>query len=237
MIAPCLTIISRSSAGSVIGESQEHHKALENLKQDSHTFMSRSQESDIFSAEEYKQSESTYNNATQYYNNLPQTVEQGEQNESVSNSYVTHIMRLRQRLERVGSHIIIRCCSQPVDTDPPKAFAQETTEQKNIQAVLEDIKKDLDKVVKQSEAALTCSQQSTWARILRSEIDITMKMLDHVDSLFSIYMDKVKSIDLGIHRTDGTGDVLRKFGNQLYYFHEVPANEKEVESNKAQLKT
>lgn len=55
--------------------SQEHHNTLENLKQD---IWSRSQESEIFRTDEHKQSESTYNNGTQYYTNLRQTMEQGD---------------------------------------------------------------------------------------------------------------------------------------------------------------
>ncbi|KAG7330256.1 hypothetical protein KOW79_006478 [Hemibagrus wyckioides] len=105
--------------------SKEHNKTLENLKQDSHTFKSRSQGSGIFSADEHKQSASTYNNGTQYYNNLHMTTEQGEQNNSVCNNYVAQNMS--RSLERYESNI--SCCGQPVDTEPLKDFAQETTDQ------------------------------------------------------------------------------------------------------------
>lgn len=58
------------------------------------------------------------------------------------------------------------------------------------QTVLDGIKKDLDTVVKQSEATLASPQQSTSAPVLRSELDITKKKLEHVYSLSSVYLDK-----------------------------------------------
>lgn len=62
------------------------------------------------------------------------------------------------------------------------------------QTELEGIKKDLDAVVKQSEAALASSQQSNSAPVLRSELDITLKKMAHVYSLSSVYLDKLAII-------------------------------------------
>lgn len=60
-----------------------------------------------------------------------------------------------------------------------------------MQTELDSIKKDLDAVVKQSEAALASSKQSTSAPVLRSELDITLKKMEHVHSLSSVYLDKL----------------------------------------------
>lgn len=47
---------------------------------------------------------------------------------------------------------------------------------------------------------------------------------------------RLKTIDLVIRSTQGAEDVLRKYENQLRDVHKVPENEKELESNQAQLK-
>lgn len=60
-----------------------------------------------------------------------------------------------------------------------------------MQSELDSIKKDLDAVVKQSEVALASPQQSTSAPVLRSELDITLKKMEHVYSLSSVYLDKL----------------------------------------------
>ncbi len=59
-----------------------------------------------------------------------------------------------------------------------------------VQAELEGIKKDLDKTVEKSEAVLATSQQSSSAPVLRSEIDITQKKMEHVYSLSAVYLEK-----------------------------------------------
>lgn len=53
--------------------------------------------------------------------------------------------------------------------------------------------------------------------------------------IFFIYF-RLKTIELVIRSTQGAEDVLRKYENQLRDVHKVPANEKELESNQAQLK-
>lgn len=47
---------------------------------------------------------------------------------------------------------------------------------------------------------------------------------------------RLKTIDLVIRSTQGAEDVLRKYENQLRDVHKVPANEKDLETNQAQLK-
>ncbi|XP_060753468.1 plectin a isoform X3 [Tachysurus vachellii] len=214
---------------------EEYRLTLKNLEQHYQIFMRDSQDSELFGADERMQAESAYNNASQHYDNLLRSVEQGEQDESVCKSYITQIKDLRLRLEGCESRMVSRL-RQPVDKEPLKACAQRTTEHNKVQSELEDIKKDLDAVVKQSEAALASSQQATSAPVLRSELDITLKKMAHVYSLSSVYLDKLKTIDLVIRSTQGAEDVLRKYENQLRDVHKVPANEKELESNQTHLK-
>ncbi|TSK31514.1 Plectin [Bagarius yarrelli] len=214
---------------------EEYRLTLKNLEQHYQIFMRDSQDSELFGADERMQAESTYNNATQHYDNLLRSIEQGEQDESVCKSYITQIKDLRLRLEGCESRMVSRL-RQPVDKEPLKACAQRTTEHTKMQTELDDIKKDLDTVVKQSEAALASSQQSTSAPVLRSELEITLKKMAYVISLSSVYLDKLKTIDLVIRSTQGAEDVLRKYENQLRDVHSVPANDKELESNQTQLK-
>ncbi|MCJ8731506.1 hypothetical protein PDJAM_G00200360, partial [Pangasius djambal] len=147
--------------------------------------MSNSQDSDFFGSDELEQAESAYNNAAQHYKNLLQSKEQGEQDESMCKSYITQIKDLWLRLEKYESQMV-SCIRQPVDKEPLKACTQGTTEQKKVQTELKSIKKEIDAVVKQSEAVLASSQRSTWARILCSEIDITLKKMEHVYNLSSV---------------------------------------------------
>ncbi|XP_062870905.1 plectin a isoform X9 [Trichomycterus rosablanca] len=225
---------------------EEYNLSLKNLEQHYQIFMRDSQDSELFGADERMRAETSFNNATQHYDNLQRSLEQepvftskdkvsGEQDESECKNYITQIKDLRLRLEGCESRMVSRL-RQPVDKDPQKTCAQRATEHKKEQTELDGIKKDLDAVVKQSEAALATSQQSTSAPVLRSELDITQKKLKHIYSLSSVYLDKLKTIELVIRSTQGAEDALRKYENLLRDVHKVPADGKELETAKVQLK-
>lgn len=55
---------------------------------------------------------------------------------------------------------------------------------------LEGIKKDLDKVAAQTQNVLASPQASGSMPMLRSELDVTLKKMEHVYSLSSVYLDK-----------------------------------------------
>uniref|UniRef100_A0A673LU28 Plectin-like n=1 Tax=Sinocyclocheilus rhinocerous TaxID=307959 RepID=A0A673LU28_9TELE len=213
---------------------EEYRLTLKNLEEHYQAFLRDSQDSELFGADDRLQAENSYSKATQHYDNLLRSVEQGEQDESVCKSYITQIKDLRLRLEGCESRTVNRL-RQLVDKEPLKACAQRATEQKKVQAELEGIKKDLDKMVEKSEAVLATSQQSSSAPVLRSEIDITQKKMEHVYSLSSVYLDKLKTIDMVIRSTQGAEDILNKCENQLRDVNKVPVNEKDVEANQTQL--
>ncbi|XP_052440160.1 plectin isoform X1 [Carassius gibelio] len=224
---------------------EEYRLTLKNLEEHYQTFLRDSQDSELFGADDRLQAENSYSKATQHYDNLLRSVEQepviiqkgsvpGEQDESVCKSYITQIKDLRLRLEGCESRTVNRL-RQLVDKEPLKACAQRATEQKKVQAELEGIKKDLDKMVDKSEAVLATSQQSSSAPVLRSEIDITQKKMEHVYSLSSVYLDKLKTIDMVIRSTQGAEDILNKCENQLRDVNKIPVNEKDAEANQTQL--
>uniref|UniRef100_A0A8C2D792 Plectin n=1 Tax=Cyprinus carpio TaxID=7962 RepID=A0A8C2D792_CYPCA len=213
---------------------EEYRLTLKNLEEHYQAFLRDSQDSELFGADDRLQAENSYSKATQHYDNLLRSVEQGEQDESVCKSYITQIKDLRLRLEGCESRTVNRL-RQLVDKEPLKACAQRATEQKKVQAELEGIKKDLDKMVEKSEAVLATSQQSSSAPVLRSEIDVTQKKMEHVYSLSSVYLDKLKTIDMVIRSTQGAEDILNKCENQLRDVNKIPVNEKDVEANQTQL--
>ncbi|XP_073714527.1 plectin a [Misgurnus anguillicaudatus] len=224
---------------------EEYRLALKTLEQHYQAFIRDSQDSELFGADDRLQAESSYGKATQHYDNLLQSVEQdpvhipkdkatGEQDESVCKSYITQIKDLRLRLEGCETRTVTRL-RQLMDKEPLKACAQRTKEQMKVQTELEGLKKDLDKMVEKSEEVLATSQRSSSAPVLRSEIDITQKKMDHVYSLSSVYLDKLKTIHMVIRSTQGAEDVLNKYENQLRDVNKVPVNEKAVEADKTQL--
>ncbi|XP_061089061.1 plectin-like isoform X5 [Conger conger] len=221
---------------------EEYKIVLRNLELHYQEFMRDSQDSQLFDADDRMQIETDYNKATQYYDNLLRSVEkgslispQGEKDESVCKSQISQIRELRLQLEDCETRTVNRI-RQPVDKDPLKDCAQRVSEQKKVHVELEGIKKNLDKVAEKTEDILASPQQSSSSPVLRSELDITLQKMGHTHSLSSIYLDKLKTIDLVIRNTQDAEEVLKKYEDRLREVNKVPNDLKEVETYRTQLK-
>ncbi|XP_061089161.1 plectin-like isoform X17 [Conger conger] len=214
---------------------EEYKIVLRNLELHYQEFMRDSQDSQLFDADDRMQIETDYNKATQYYDNLLRSVEKGEKDESVCKSQISQIRELRLQLEDCETRTVNRI-RQPVDKDPLKDCAQRVSEQKKVHVELEGIKKNLDKVAEKTEDILASPQQSSSSPVLRSELDITLQKMGHTHSLSSIYLDKLKTIDLVIRNTQDAEEVLKKYEDRLREVNKVPNDLKEVETYRTQLK-
>ncbi|XP_054874026.1 plectin a isoform X34 [Amphiprion ocellaris] len=215
---------------------EEYRLALRNLEQHYQDFLRDSQDSQMFGAEDRMQVESNYNRANRHYNTMVTSAEQGEQDESVCKTYLTKIKDLRLKLEGCENRTVTRL-RQPVDKEPLKACAMKTAEQMKVQSELEGLKKDLNSVAEKTEEVLASPQQSSSAPMLRSELDLTLKKMDHVYGLSTVYLDKLKTIDVVIRNTKDAEDTLKNYETRLRDVSKVPADEKEVEDQRGQLKS
>ncbi|XP_028277647.1 plectin a isoform X4 [Parambassis ranga] len=222
---------------------EEYRLALRNLEQHYQDFLRDSQDSQMFGAEDRMQVESNYNRSNQHYNTMVTSAEQdfvpsraGEQDESVCKTYLSKIKDLRLRLEGCENRTVTRL-RQPVEKEPLKACALKTAEQMKVQSELEGLKKDLNSIAEKTEEVLASPQQSSSVPVLRSELDLTLKKMDHVYGLSSVYLDKLKTIDVVIRNTKDAEDTLKSYETRLRDVSKVPADEKEVEEQRSQLKS
>ncbi|XP_064804830.1 plectin-like isoform X13 [Oncorhynchus masou masou] len=215
---------------------EEYRLIMRNLELHYQDFMRDSQDSQLFGPHDRMQIEGDYSKTTQYYDNLLRSVEKGEQDESTCVTYITQIKDLRLRIEDCEARTVARI-RKPVDKDPLKDCAQKTTDQKKVQVELEGIKRNLDQVaVKTEEVLSTTPKQSSTAPVLRSELEFTLKKMDHAYILSSVYLEKLKTVDVVIRNTQGAEGVLKKYEQRLREVQTVPDDVKEVEKYRTQLK-
>ncbi|XP_024920953.1 plectin a isoform X6 [Cynoglossus semilaevis] len=222
---------------------EEYRLALRNLEQHYQDFLRDSQDSQMFGAEDRMQVESNYNKANQHYNTMVTSAEQGhvpartgEQDESVCKTYLTQIKDLRLKLEGCENRTVTRL-RQPVDKEPLKACALKTSEQKKVQSELEGLKRDLTCVSEKTEEVLMSPQQSSSAPLLRSELDLTLKKMEQVYGLSSVYLDKLKTVDVVIRNTADAEETLKNYEARLRDVSKVPSEQKEVEKHRSQMKS
>ncbi|XP_076827723.1 plectin isoform X5 [Brachyhypopomus gauderio] len=219
----------------------EYRQILRNLELHYQDFLRDTANSQQFSPEDRMQMEKDYKMTTQHYENLLRTMEkgpvvkpQGDQDESVCKNYISQIRNLRLLIEDCESRTVARI-RQPVEKDPLKDCLQKTTDQKKVHVELEGIKKDLGVVAQKAEEVLVSPEQSS-TPVLRSELDITLQKMDHTYSLSSVYLEKLKTIEVVIRNTLGTEDILKKYEDRLREVYKVPTDTKEVDTYRAELK-
>ncbi|KAJ7338281.1 hypothetical protein JRQ81_011044 [Phrynocephalus forsythii] len=214
---------------------EEYRQTLLGLETNYQEFLRLSQDSQNFLPDDRLQMEREYTACTQKYELLLRSLEKGEQEESLCRNFISQLKDIRLQLEGCESRTIHRIRS-PLDKDPAKECAQRLSDQQHIHQELEGIKKNLGKVSAKTEQVLAQPEQSGSAPTLRSELDITLQKMDQVYSLSSIYLEKLKTINLVIRSTQGAEELVRKYEEQLKDVQMVPSDLKALEATKADLK-
>ncbi|XP_068094244.1 plectin isoform X4 [Hyperolius riggenbachi] len=215
--------------------SEEYKLALRNLELHYQDFMKDSQDSQNFHPDDRMNIEREYSSCTQKYEMLLRSLERGEQDESTCKNYISQLKNIQLQLEGCESRTVSKIRS-PLDKDPIKECSQRIGDQQQIHFELETIHKNLDKVNDKTRKLLAQPDLGESAPVLRSELDVTLQKMDQVHSLSSIYLDKLKTINLVIRNTHGAEEVVKTYEDQLKEVQTVPADIKELENSKTELK-
>nr|XP_043889514.1 plectin-like isoform X2 [Solea senegalensis] len=214
---------------------EEYRLLMRNLELHYQDYMRDSQDSELFGPEDRIKVEGDYNRSTQHFTSLLRSMEKGQQDETLCKNYMSEIKDLRLNIENCEARTVARI-RKPLDKEPLKECVQKTTEQKKVQVELEGLKKDLDKVTERTEEVLSSPQQPASAPMLRSELDLTVQKMDHAHMLSSVYLEKLKTVEMVIRNTQGAEGVLKQYEDCLRDVHTVPNDVKEVENYRAKLK-
>ncbi|XP_078085939.1 plectin-like isoform X6 [Mustelus asterias] len=215
--------------------SEDYKQILPNLELHYQDFLRESQDSHMFGPDDRIQIEKEYKLTTQHYEQLLRSLERGEQDELSCKKYVTQLKDIRLQLEGCEKRMIHKI-RQPLDKNPLAECKQRISEQQKMHSELEGIKKNLNSVSEKTEKVLALPEQLNNAPILRSELDITLQKMDRVYSLSSVYLEKLKTIDVVIRSTQEAEDLVKKYETRLREVNSVPADTKSLESYKQQLK-
>ncbi|XP_053571443.1 plectin isoform X6 [Bombina bombina] len=214
---------------------EEYRLTLRNLETHYQDFMRDSQDSQNFHADDRMNIEREYNSSTQKYELLLRSLEKGEQDETTCKNYISQLKNIQLQLEGCESRTVNKIRS-PLDKDPIRECSQRIGEQQQIHFELENIQKNLDKVSEKTQKILAQQDLGASAPVLRSEHDTTVQKMEQVYSLSTIYLEKLKTINLVIRNTHGAEEVVKTYEDQLKDVQSVPSDVKELESNKSDLK-
>ncbi|XP_040350640.1 plectin isoform X27 [Herpailurus yagouaroundi] len=214
---------------------EEQRQALRSLELHYQAFLRDSQDAGGFGPEDRLQAEREYGSCSRHYQQLLQSAEQGEQEESRCQRCISELKDIRLQLEACETRTVHRL-RLPLDKEPARECAQRIAEQQKAQAEVEGLGKGVARLSAEAEKVLALPEPSPAAPTLRSELELTLGKLEQVRSLSAIYLEKLKTISLVIRSTQGAEEVLRAHEEQLKEAQAVPATLPELEATKAALK-
>ncbi|XP_032775974.1 plectin isoform X16 [Strigops habroptila] len=214
---------------------EECRQALQSLETHYQEFLRESRDSRSFAPEERQQLQREYEACARHHDRLRRGHEKGEQDESLCQSFLSRLKELSLQLQRCESSTI-HCLRLPLDKNPQAECARRITEQQQIHVELEGIRKSLDSVGEEAQEVLAQAEPPGSAPVLRSELEVMLQKMEQVYSLSSIYLEKLKTINLVIHSTQGAEELLKKYEDQLKDVQTVPADLQELEATQAELK-
>ncbi|XP_053769642.1 dystonin isoform X12 [Desmodus rotundus] len=213
----------------------EHQQVLSNLQSRFEDFLEDSQESQIFSGSDITQLEKEVNVCKQYYQELLKSAEREEQEESVYNLYISEVRNMRLRLENCEDRLI-RQIRTPLERDDLHESVFRITEQEKLKKELERLKGDLGTITNKCEEFFSQAAASASVPTLRSELSAVVQNMNHVYCMSSIYIDKLKTVNLVLKNTQAAEALVKLYETKLCEEEAVIADKNNIENLISTLK-
>ncbi|XP_068534415.1 dystonin isoform X16 [Anas acuta] len=213
----------------------EHQQVLSNLQSRFDDFVEDSQESKIFTSSDTAQLEREVNICKQYYQELLKSAEREEQEESIYNLYISEVRNIRLRLESCEERLI-RQIRTPMERDDLHESVFRISEQEKLKKELDRLKDDLGGITDKCEEFFSQAAGSPSVPTLRSELNIVIQNMNQVYSMSSIYIDKLKTVNLVLKNTQGAESLVKLYETKLCEEEAVTADKNNIDNLMGTLK-
>ncbi|KAM4042425.1 dystonin isoform 18-T18 [Anomaloglossus baeobatrachus] len=213
----------------------EHQQVQGNLKTRFDEFLEDSQDSKMFSVSDIGQLEREVNVCKLYYEELLKSAEREEQEESVYNMYTSEIRNFRLRLES-SEERLIRHIRTPLDRDDLHESALRISDQEKLKKDLDHLRVDLSSISDKCEEFFSQAAASPSIDALRSELNIVIQSMSQIYSMSSIYLEKLKTINLVLKNTQGAETLVKTYETKLCEEDVITADRSSIDRLIATLK-
>ncbi|XP_051470841.1 dystonin isoform X8 [Apus apus] len=213
----------------------EHQQVLSNLQSRFDDFVEDSQESKIFTSSDTAQLEREVNVCKQYYQELLKSAEREEQEESIYNLYISEVRNIRLQLESCEERLI-RQIRTPMERDDIPESELRISEQEKLKKELDRLKDDLGVITDKCEEFFGQAAGSPSVPTLRSELNVVIQNMNQVYSMSSIYIDKLKTVNLVLKNTQEAELLVKLYETKLCEEEAVMADKNNIENLMGTLK-
>uniref|UniRef100_A0A8C3STL8 Microtubule actin crosslinking factor 1 n=1 Tax=Chelydra serpentina TaxID=8475 RepID=A0A8C3STL8_CHESE len=217
------------------GECQQAMKSLQAHCED---FLQDSRDSELFSGADRLRLEEEVKSSKEHFQQLLESMENEDKDETVARTYLSELKNIRLRLEECEQRLVRRI-QAPSSTRTDGDTIQENTfriaEEERMQEDLRQLKSDLQHVSEKCDSFLHKSPTGSSAPHLRSELNLLVEKMDHMYGLSSIYLDKLKTVDVIVRSTQGAESLVKGYEVKLSQEEAVPADLTAIQSHRATL--
>uniref|UniRef100_A0A663N7I8 Microtubule actin crosslinking factor 1 n=1 Tax=Athene cunicularia TaxID=194338 RepID=A0A663N7I8_ATHCN len=218
------------------GECQQAMKSLQAHYED---FLQDSRDSELFSVSDRLRLEEEVESSKEHIRHLLESMENEDKDETVARTYLSELKNIRLRLEECEQRLVGRIQS------PSSARADGDTIQENTIRIAEQevspaedlqrLQSDLRFVSERCYSFLDKAPAGPSTPHLRSELDLVVNKMDQMHGLSSIYLDKLKTVDVIIRNTQGAESLVKGYEVKLSQEEAVPADLAAIQSHRAAL--
>ncbi|XP_060914958.1 microtubule-actin cross-linking factor 1 isoform X1 [Labrus mixtus] len=215
----------------------ERQQVLDHLESQMSDFLSDSKESSLFAAGERRDLERDVQAAQQHCQDLLRNMETVEKDESVSRSYLSELQNITLRLNDAEQRLM-----RGIQTPPPSRLsggnadnAVQIAEQEKLQSELDALRSSLGDVSRRCVSFFEEKPTSSSVPVLRSELNQAVEKIDKLHNLSSVYLEKLKTVDILIRSLDDAESQVRRYESRLSEEDTVPADSTAIQNLKDQL--
>ncbi|XP_023796995.1 microtubule-actin cross-linking factor 1 isoform X5 [Cyanistes caeruleus] len=222
----------RSSAE---GECQQALKSLQAHYED---FLQDSRDSELFSVSDRLRLEEEVESCKERIRQLLESMENEDKDESVARTFLSELKNIRLRLEESEQRLLSRIqspSSARADGDSAQENAIRTAEQERTQEDLQQLQAELRVVSERCCSFLDKAPAGPSTPQLRSELDLVVNKMEQTRGLSSIYLEKLKTVDVIIRSTQGAESLVKGYEVKLSQEEAVPADLAAIQAHRTVL--
>ncbi|XP_062818933.1 microtubule-actin cross-linking factor 1 isoform X5 [Anolis carolinensis] len=207
--------------------SGECHQAMRNLQLHYDDFLEDSRDSELFSAAHRLRLKEEVDACKEKFQQLMQSMENEDKDETASRTYLSELKNIRLHLDECEQRLVgtIRTPSSTrTDGDALQENTFRIAEQERLKEDLQNLKADLEQFSERCSIFLLKSPTGSSTPHLRSELNLLVEKMGLVHGLSSVYLDKLKTVDVIIRNTQGAESLVKGYEVKLSQEEAVPTD-------------
>ncbi|XP_073668846.1 microtubule-actin cross-linking factor 1, isoforms 1/2/3/4/5 isoform X10 [Paramisgurnus dabryanus] len=216
----------------------ERQQALDNLDTHLSDFLTDSRESSLFTPAERRDLEGEAENCREHCQTLLVSLETVEKDESVSRAYLSELQSIKSLLEDAESRLMrgIQAPQASSISGDVVDCVVHIAEQEKLQQDLKGLQSDISEVSRRCVTFFEEKPTSSSVPVLRSELNLAVEHIEKLNSLSSVYLYKLKTVDVLMRSLQAAESQVKKFESRLSEEDIVPADTAAIHALGEQLK-